>query len=187
MHASFFLKFLIHTTFSYSNTCQNPHRQSRLRFVHSFSLEEVGEEEEEEGEEGGREEGNASTFFRVILDDECQGPCAYHYRFEVSFSPSIVLPPPPSSQQEGGKAGGGEDGEEEARPPRLRNAALELRFYDQRAEEYLDEVGPSTVGGSDKQYLGEEDLAPFSFAAESARLVTFFLRFLHNRKGAWSR
>ena len=157
------------------------HRQSRLRFVHSFSLE-VGEEDEEEegGEEGGREEGNISTFFRVILDDEWLGPSAYHYRFEVSFSPSIVLPPPPSSQ-EGGKEGGGEGEEEEARPPRLRNAPLELRFFDQRIEEYLDEEVPSIVGGADKQVLGEEGLPSF------ARLVTFFLRFLQHRKGAWSR
>jgi hypothetical protein len=121
------------------------------------------------------------------LDDQCLGPRANYYRFEISFSPSIVLPSPPCSQQEGGKEAGTEEDEKKAPPPRLCNAPLELRFYDQRTEDYLDEEIPFTASGVNGRLPGEEDCGSFSEIMRHELLVTFFLRFLHNRRGAWSR
>lgn len=184
--AGFFFFFSLHSrihSHSSLDARSYMHRQSRLMFVHSYSLE--GEEEELGLKEEEGEGGNTSSFFRIILDDQSLGPCAKHYRFEVSFSPSIVLPCQPKSQQERGKEGGKGKDEEEPPPPWLCKAPLELRFYDQRIEEYLDEEVPFT--GWNRRLVGGEYCESFSDMTRHKLLVRFFLRFLINRTGAWSR
>ena len=91
----------------------------------------------------------------------------YQYRLELSFSPSVVI------------------SEDEVAAPRFYDAPLELRVYDDRAEQYIDE-GAAALTAGEKLDEGEGGGGGGDFVADRDRLVKFLLWFLSRRKGAWS-
>lgn len=98
----------------------------KLNLVHSFPLEEA-EPTHHHDEEDDEDEDNA---IRLILDGGTRGPSSggQQQRLDLSFCPAIDLPTGP-------------DPSRPSRPAALRTAPVEIRIYDRRAEEYLDEAG----------------------------------------------
>jgi hypothetical protein len=107
--------------------------------VHSFPLEEV------EATNHNNPEYDDDNAVRLILEGGARGPTAQGHRLDLSFCPAIDLPAGDPSRP---------------RPPAVRAAPVELRFFDCRAEEYVDDEAGGGRGG------------------DRRRLTAFFLRFL---------
>lgn len=105
-------------------------RHSTLQLVQSFSLEEA----EPNNLHGGDDDDEDSNAIRLILDGGTRGPTTTNsgtlqQRLDLSFCPAIDLNPLPAGDPA------------RPRPARLRTAPVEVRIYDLRTEEYLDEAG----------------------------------------------
>lgn len=146
------------------------HRGERFEYEHSFSIDA---EDTGAGSEGSPAAMLARTVFAL---EGGTGPsirsATYQYRLELSFSPSVVM-----------------SDDEEVAAPRFYDAPLELRVYDDRAEQYIDEGAAALTAAV---HVGEKwDVeggggGGGDFVVDKDRLVKFLLWFLSVRKGAWS-
>ncbi len=110
--------------------------------MHSFPLEDI------EATNHNNPHFDDDNAVRLILEGGARGPTAQGHRLDLSFCPAIDLPAGDPCRP---------------RAPAVRAAPLELRFFDCRTEEYVDEAGGLLAGNA---------------GGDRRRLTAFFLRFL---------